>query len=38
MARMSRGAAQEVLRLLAGERPLNLVNPQAWPAARTAAR
>jgi D-3-phosphoglycerate dehydrogenase len=30
MARMSRGTADEVLRLLAGERPLNLVNPQAW--------
>jgi D-3-phosphoglycerate dehydrogenase len=37
MARMSRGAAEEVLRLLAGERPLNLVNPQAWPVSRTAA-
>lgn len=31
MARMSEGAADEVLRLLAGERPLNLVNPQVWP-------
>jgi D-3-phosphoglycerate dehydrogenase len=26
-------AAQEMLRMLAGERPLNLVNPEAWEAA-----
>ena len=31
MARMSEGAADEVLRILAGERPLNLVNPPSWP-------
>ena len=30
MARMSQGAAQEVLRLLAGEKPQNLVNPEVW--------
>lgn len=38
MARMSRGAAEEVLRLLAGERPLNLVNPEAWAAGGASAR
>jgi len=32
MARMSRGAAEEVLRLLSGERPLNVVNPEVWSA------
>ena len=32
MARMSRGAAEEVLRLLCGERPLNVVNPEVWSA------
>jgi D-3-phosphoglycerate dehydrogenase len=37
MQRMSEGAVQEVLRMLAGERPLNLINPDAWPA-RTRAR
>jgi D-3-phosphoglycerate dehydrogenase len=30
MRRMSQGAAQEVLRLLAGEKPQNLVNPEVW--------
>ena len=30
MRRMSEGAAQEVVRLLAGERPVNLVNPEVW--------
>ncbi|MBA2722009.1 MAG: hydroxyacid dehydrogenase [Methylibium sp.] len=30
MARMSQGTAEEVLRLLAGERPVNLVNPEVW--------
>ena len=30
MERMSEGAAREVLRLLAGERPLNFVNPEVW--------
>ncbi len=30
MARMSQGTAEEVLRLLAGDRPVNLVNPQVW--------
>ncbi len=28
--RMSEGAARETLRLLAGERPFNLVNPEIW--------
>jgi D-3-phosphoglycerate dehydrogenase len=32
MARMSHGAAEEVLRLLKGERPVNLVNAQALDA------
>jgi len=32
MARMSRIAAEETLRILAGERPLNFVNPECWPA------
>ncbi len=30
MQRMSEGAAHEVVRLLAGERPVNLVNPEVW--------
>ena len=30
MQRMSEGAAHEVVRLLAGERPVNLVNPEIW--------
>lgn len=30
MRRMSQGAAEEVLRLLAGERPQSLVNPEIW--------
>jgi D-3-phosphoglycerate dehydrogenase / 2-oxoglutarate reductase len=30
MWRMSQGAAQEVLRLLAGEKPHNFVNPEVW--------
>jgi D-3-phosphoglycerate dehydrogenase len=30
MRRMSIGSAQEVVRLLNGERPLNFVNPQIW--------
>lgn len=29
---MSVGAAEEMLRILRGERPANLVNPEAWPA------
>jgi D-3-phosphoglycerate dehydrogenase len=28
--RMSEGAAQETVRLLKGEKPLNLVNPEVW--------
>jgi D-3-phosphoglycerate dehydrogenase / 2-oxoglutarate reductase len=35
---MSESAAQEVLRLLAGERPLNFVNPEAWDAYRKRRR
>jgi hypothetical protein len=27
---MSEGAAQETLRLLKGEKPVNLVNPEVW--------
>lgn len=34
--RMSEGAASEVLRLLAGERPANFVNPEIWD--RSVAR
>ena len=34
MARMGSGAAQEVLRVLAGDMPQNLVNPEALPAHR----
>jgi D-3-phosphoglycerate dehydrogenase len=30
MQRMSQGAAQEIVRLLADERPVNLVNPEIW--------
>lgn len=30
MRRMSEGAAKEALRLLAGERPVNFVNPEVW--------
>lgn len=36
MARMSQGSAHEVLRLLSGQRPLNLVNPDVWAARRQA--
>ncbi len=32
--RMSTGAAWEVVRILRGERPLHLVNPEAWDASR----
>lgn len=35
--RMGEGAAREVLRLLAGERPQNFVNPQVWANARRVA-
>jgi D-3-phosphoglycerate dehydrogenase len=30
MRRMSQGAAKEIVRLLAGERPVNLCNPEIW--------
>jgi D-3-phosphoglycerate dehydrogenase len=32
--RMGEGAAQETLRLLAGERPVNFVNPEVWERSR----
>jgi D-3-phosphoglycerate dehydrogenase / 2-oxoglutarate reductase len=32
---MSRVAAEEVVRVLRGERPLNLINPEAWEGRRT---
>jgi len=38
MRRMSEGAAQEVLRLLAGERPVNFVNPEVWERAVARCR
>ena len=28
--RMGAAAAEDTLRMLAGERPLNLINPEAW--------
>jgi D-3-phosphoglycerate dehydrogenase len=31
---MSTGAAREMLRILRGERPVNFVNPESWPATR----
>jgi len=34
-ARASVRAAEETLRMLAGERPRNLVNPEAWPGKQT---
>jgi D-3-phosphoglycerate dehydrogenase len=34
MLTMSTVAAEEVVRILAGQRPRNLINPEAWPAAR----
>jgi len=33
MRAMSTVAAEEVVRILAGQRPRNLINPEAWPAA-----
>lgn len=36
--RMSRVAAEEVVRVLRGERPVNLVNPEAWEAHRERRR
>ena len=34
MQAMSTVAAEEVVRILAGQRPRNFINPEAWPAAR----
>ena len=34
VVRMSTGAAEEAVRILRGERPRNLVNPEAWDASR----
>ena len=34
MVRMSVGAAEEVVRILAGERPRSFINPEAWEASR----
>jgi D-3-phosphoglycerate dehydrogenase len=33
--RMSSGAAEEVVRILAGQRPRSFINPEAWAASRT---
>ena len=33
--RMSTGAAEEVVRILAGQRPRSFINPEAWAASRT---
>jgi D-3-phosphoglycerate dehydrogenase / 2-oxoglutarate reductase len=38
VVRMSTVAAQETVRILAGARPANLVNPEAWPAALARRR
>ncbi len=35
---LSRVAAEETLRILRGERPVNLINPEAWAAARARRR
>jgi phosphoglycerate dehydrogenase-like enzyme len=37
-ARASVRAADELLRMLAGEKPMNLVNPEAWNARRPEDR
>jgi len=34
VVRMSTGAAEEVVRILRGERPRNFINPEAWDASR----
>ncbi len=34
VVRMSTGAAEETIRILAGERPRNFANPEAWDASR----
>ncbi|WP_431281542.1 hydroxyacid dehydrogenase [Humitalea sp. 24SJ18S-53] len=35
VVRMSTGAAEDTIRILAGERPKNFANPEAWDASRT---
>ncbi|HEY8610639.1 MAG TPA: NAD(P)-dependent oxidoreductase, partial [Roseomonas sp.] len=34
VTRMSTGAAEEVVRILAGNRPRSFINPEAWAASR----
>ena len=34
VVRMSTGAAEEVVRILRGDRPRNFINPEAWEASR----
>jgi D-3-phosphoglycerate dehydrogenase len=38
MAEMSRISAEETVRILRGERPLNFINPEVWPAAEARRR
>ena len=38
VARMSTVSAEEVVRALRGEKPLNFINPEAWPAAQARRR
>jgi D-3-phosphoglycerate dehydrogenase len=38
VATMSRVAAEEVVRILRGERPRSFINPEAWPAAQVRRR
>jgi hypothetical protein len=35
---MSTVSAEEVVRVLRGEKPLNFINPEAWPAAQARRR
>jgi hypothetical protein len=35
---MSRISAEETVRILRGERPLNFINPEVWPAAEARRR
>ena len=38
VARMSTVSAEEVVRVLRGEKPLNFINPEAWPATQARRR
>jgi D-3-phosphoglycerate dehydrogenase len=38
VVRMGTGAAEEVVRILRGERPRSFINPEAWEASRTRRR